>query len=72
MEGDIQNRMHILHDGWNYKKARFWFWPIVTGFTVLFGFFNGTEGAFIGFLYGVVAGLLLIHESLMANKRMGK
>ena len=69
MADSIQNGMQILHGRWNYKTARFLFWPIVSGFTVLFGFFNGTEGAIVGFLYGVVAGLFLIHESLMVNKR---
>ena len=67
MTGNILNGMPILRNGWNYKKARLWFWPIVSSFTVLFGFFSGTKGAFVGFMYGIIAGLFLIHESLPGN-----
>jgi len=73
MTGTILHGVQILRDRWNYKRARFWFWPIVSGFTVLFGFFSGTKGAFVGFMYGIVAGLFLIHESLPGNiKKRGE
>jgi len=64
MTNNILYGMQILRARWNYKRARFWFWPIVSGFTVLFGFLSGFKGALVGFMYGVVAGLFLIHESL--------
>jgi hypothetical protein len=67
MTGNILNWIKMLRNGWNYKKARFWFWPILSGFTVSFGIFSGPKGALVGFMYGIVAGLFLIHESLPAN-----
>jgi hypothetical protein len=69
MPSNIKNEIQILQDSWDYKRARFWFWPIVFGVTIFFGLFNGIKGAFVGFLYGVVAGLFLIHESLPVNKK---
>jgi hypothetical protein len=69
MPGTIQNGMQILRDNWDYKRARFCFWPVVSGFTLMFGFINGTKGAIVGFLYGIAAGLFLIHESLPAYKK---
>jgi hypothetical protein len=70
MPSDIKNEIQILYDSWDYKRARLWFWPIVFGVTIFFGFFDGIKGAFVGFLYGVVAGLFLIHESLSVNKKV--
>ena len=66
----IKNEMKILPDSWDFKKARFWFWPIVIGITILFGLFDGIKGAFVGFLYGIVVGLFIIHESLPVNKKV--
>jgi hypothetical protein len=37
--------------------------------TLFFGLLAGIKGAFVGFLYGVVAGLFLIHESLPGDKK---
>ena len=70
MPSDIKNEIQILHDSWDYEKARFWFWPIVFGVTIFFGLFDGIKGAFVGFFYGVVVGLFLIHESLPVNKKV--
>ena len=66
----IKNEMKMLYDSWDFKKARFWFWPVVTGITVFFGLFDGIKGAFVGFLYGIVVGLFIIHESLPVNKKV--
>jgi hypothetical protein len=67
--GDIRNGIQILRSRWNYERARFWFWPIVFGFTIFCGIFNVIKGAFFGFIYGVIAGLFLIHEGLLENKK---
>jgi hypothetical protein len=69
MSIDIKNQIKILHDSLDFTRARFWFWPIVSGFTIFFGLLAGIKGAFVGFLYGVAAGLFLIHESLPGNKK---
>jgi uncharacterized membrane protein YjjP (DUF1212 family) len=69
MSGGIRNGIQILHSRWNYEKAKFWFWPIVFGFTILCGMVNGIQGAFFGFMYGIIAGLFLIHEGLANNKK---
>jgi len=61
--------MQILNDSAEFKRARFWFWPVVIGVTFFFGLFDGIKGAFIGFLYGVAAGLFLIHESMQVEKK---
>jgi hypothetical protein len=52
-----------------FRKAKYWFWPVVFGFTMVFGVFDGIKGAFVGFLYGVAAGLFLLHESLRGDKK---
>jgi len=65
----LHEGIQILHRRWNYEMARLSFWPIVSGFTALFWLFNGIKGALVGFLYGIVAGLFLIHESLPVNKK---
>jgi len=70
MSNDIRNEIQTLHDSWDLKRAKFWFWPIVFGMTILFGFFAGIQGAFVGFMYGLIAGLFLIHESLPVNKKV--
>jgi len=69
MSIDIKNEIQNIQDSWDFPRAKFWFWPIVFGFTLFFGFFAGIKGAFVGFLYGVVAGLFLIHESLPGHKK---
>jgi hypothetical protein len=69
MSIDIKNEIQNIHDSWDFTRAKFWFWPIVFGFTLIFGLLAGIKGAFVGFLYGVAAGLFLIHESLPGNKK---
>jgi hypothetical protein len=63
-----QNAHEKANDSPAFKRARFWFWPIVLGFTILFGFFAGIQGAFIGFFYGLVGGGFLLHESLKVKE----
>ena len=70
MSNGIRNEIQILHDRWDLNRAKFWFWPIVSGVTIFFGLFDGIKGAFVGFLYGIAVGLFLIHESLPSNKKM--
>lgn len=62
---DIQK----LHYSTGFKRAKYWFWPVVFGFTMVFGVLDGIKGAFVGFLYGVAAGLFLLHESLKGDKK---
>jgi len=69
MAGDIRNEFQSLHDNWNPKRARYWFWPIVICFIVFFGLFAGIQGAFVGFFYGLVGAGFLLYESLPVNKK---
>jgi len=64
MSGIIKNKKQIMHDSWNFQRARFWFWPIVISFTLFFGLFAGLQGAFVGFFYGLVGAGFLLYESL--------
>jgi len=64
-----QEDIQILNESTAFKRAKFWFWPIVFGGTIIFGFFDGIKGAFVGFLYGVAMGLFLLHESLRGDKQ---
>jgi uncharacterized membrane protein YjjP (DUF1212 family) len=66
---DEQNAGELLEDSPAFKRAKFWFWPIVLGVTIFSGFFAGIQGAFIGFFYGLVVGGFLLHESLQVKKR---
>ena len=65
MTTEMKNEIKILHASWDYKRAIFWFLPIVIAVTIFFGLLAGIKGAFVGSLYGVIAGLFLIHESLV-------
>jgi hypothetical protein len=65
----IKNGIRIFHDRWDFEKAIFWFLPIVIGFTIVFGFFAGVKGAFVGFFYGLTSGGFLIYESLPEDKK---
>jgi hypothetical protein len=62
---DIQK----LHHNSGFRRAKLWFWPLVFGITIGFGIFDGIKGAFVGFLYGIAAGLFLLHESLRTDKK---
>jgi hypothetical protein len=66
---DRQNTVGLPEDNLAFKRARFWFWPIVLSVTICFGFFAGIQGAFIGFFYGLVGGGFLLHESLQKKKK---
>ncbi|MDD1698427.1 MAG: hypothetical protein LUQ36_08695 [Methanoregula sp.] len=70
MSVQVKNTMQIMHDSWNYQRAKFWFWPIVICFTMFFGFFAGIQGAFVGFFYGLACGGFLLYESMPENKQV--
>jgi hypothetical protein len=59
----------MLNDNPEFKRARFWFWPIVISVTIFFGLFAGIQGAFVGFFYGLAGGGFLLHESMQAKKK---
>jgi hypothetical protein len=66
---DEQNSGDLLEDSPEFRRARFWFWPIVLSVTILFGYLAGIQGAFVGFFYGLVGGGFLLHESLQGKKK---
>jgi hypothetical protein len=66
---DDQNVHKLLEDSPAFKRAKFWFWPIVLSVTLFFGLFAGIKGAFVGFFYGLAGGGFLLHESLQVKKR---
>ena len=66
---DELNTREPLEDSPSFKRARFWFWPIVISVTIFFGSFAGIKGAFVGFFYGLVGGGFLLHESLHVKKK---
>ncbi len=68
MTGNDKNASRVFKDNKKYRRAKLLFMPIVIGVTIFFGLFKGIEGAMIGFGYGIVGGLFLIHESLAVNK----
>ena len=59
----------LLEDSPEFKRAKFWFWPIVISVTIFFGLFAGIPGAFVGFFYGLAGGGFLLHESLHVKKK---
>lgn len=63
------NTRKAMEDSPSFKRARFWFWPIVISVTIFFGFFAGIQWAFVGFFYGLVGGGFLLHESLHIKKK---
>jgi len=66
---DDQSAHDRMEESQAFKRARFWFWPIVLSVTIFFGFFAGIQGAFIGFFYGLAGGGFLLHESLKVKKK---
>ncbi len=66
---DYQEYMHILDKYSKFQKAKIIFLPVVTGVTVLFWLTNGIKGAIVGFMYGIIAGLFIIQETLQVNKK---
>jgi hypothetical protein len=68
-KSDEQNSNELSEDSSAFKRARFWFWPIVISITIFFGFFGGIQGAFVGFFYGLAGGGFLLHESMQTKKK---
>jgi len=68
MTGDDKTENRIFKDNGKYRRAKLLFVPIVVGVTMVFWLFEGIEGAMIGFGYGIVGGLFLIHESLAVKR----
>jgi len=68
MTGNDKSKTQVSRDYKKYRRAKLLFVPIVVGVTIFFWFFEGIEGAMVGFGYGIVGGLFLIHESLAVNK----
>jgi hypothetical protein len=66
---DEQNSDELPGDSPAFKRARFWFWPIVISITIFFGFFGGIQGAFVGFFYGLAGGGFLLHESMQTKRK---
>jgi len=42
-----QNAGEVSDDSRAFKRAKFWFWPIVLSVTICFGFFAGIQGALV-------------------------
>ena len=68
MTGNDKSKTQIFKDNGKYHRAKLLFVPIVVSVTISFWLFEGIEGAMVGFGYGIIGGLFLIHESLTANK----
>jgi hypothetical protein len=66
---DGQNTGELAEDNLAFRRAKFWFWPIVLSVTICFGLFAGIQGAFVGFFYGLVGGGFLLHESMQVKKK---
>ncbi len=62
------NETGISRNSPGLERAKLLFLPIVGGVTLFFGFFYGINGAIVGFMYGVIGGLFVLHESLPAKK----
>ena len=68
MAGSKRTKNWIFDDKGKCRRAKLLFVPIVVGVTIIFWLSNGSHGAMVGFGYGIVGGLFLIHESLAPNK----
>ena len=68
MTGNDTTENQVFIDKGRYHRAKLLFVPIVVGVTMVFWLFEGIEGAMVGFGYGIVGGLFLIHESLAVKK----
>lgn len=69
MTNGILKEIKMRQDTRRFALTKLWFWPIIFAFTIIFGLIGGIKGAFIGFIYGVVAGLFLLHESLKVDSK---
>jgi hypothetical protein len=67
MAGNDKTENWIFNDNGKYRRAKLLFVPIVVGVTISFWLSNGINGAMVGFGYGLIGGLFLIHESLAVN-----
>ena len=65
---DDQHEMDILNDRAEYQRAKFFFWPIVIGFTIFMGLFAGIQGAVMGFFFGLLAGGVFLLRGWMWMK----
>jgi hypothetical protein len=68
MTGNDKTENRIFNGKSKYRSAKLLFVPIVVGVTIIFWLFEGIEGPMVGFGYGLVGGLFLIHESLAVKK----
>ena len=68
MAGNNKTENWILDDTGKCRRAKVLFVPIVVGVTTLFWFFEGVHGAMVGFGYGLIGGLFVIHESLAVKR----
>jgi hypothetical protein len=68
MAGNNKTENWILDDTGKCRRAKLLFVPIVVGVTTLFWFFEGVHGAMVGFGYGLIGGLFVIHESLAVRR----
>jgi len=62
------NETQVSQNNPGFERAKLLFLPIVAGVTLFFGFFYGINGAVVGFMYGLVGGLFVLHESLPVKK----
>ena len=51
-----QNSRELLEEGPAFRRAKFWFWPIVISVTLFFGFFAGIRGHLLVFSTGLLEG----------------
>ncbi len=62
------HEMQVSQNNPEFERAKLLFLPIVAVVTLFFGFFYGINGAVVGFMYGLIGGLFVIHESLPVKK----
>lgn len=68
MAGCDRTKNWIFNYSGKYRRAKLLFVPIVVSVTIFFWLSNGINGAMVGFGYGLIGGLFVIHESLNVNK----
>jgi hypothetical protein len=68
MAGSKRTKNWIFDDKGKCRRAKLLFVPIVVGVTIFFWVFEGIHGAMVGFGYGLIGGLFVIHESLAVRR----